>query len=363
MAKNKEFNEALEQQIGDAGGEPQVVNPTEEKGRGLGRLRHIPGQQDELTESDKASKDDFEAKVAKVRQRRAEMMDGGSGGEIRGGWIPIDRASLGFRSIFYPQGWEFRVRPANVEAIKNWSSIDEENLAVVNNVMNEIVKTCVSIYDNSTMTNIPWDKMNSWDRFWFILKVREYTFAHGEQALEFDEECDECGANVHFTLTPDSLFYEFPDESVVEKHWNAEQRFWDIDPREYDVNYHKVRFFVPTLQKDAAILRWLYLKNEAGKQVDEVFVKFLPFMLERAPKDNALLDKMIKECHNEFKNWDTETFLFFDEVRRNITLNPTEKLITKCDNCGEEVRSTVRFPNGIKYLFAIQGRHKKFGSK
>ena len=97
--------------------------------------------------------------------------------------------------------------------------------------------------------------------------------------------------------------------------------------------------------------------------MDDVFIKFLPYMLERAPKDAALLDRMIKDCHNEYKRWDADTFLFFDEVRRNITINPTEKLIGTCPNCGEEVRSTVRFPNGIKYLFAIQGRHRKFGSK
>ena len=104
-------------------------------------------------------------------------------------------------------------------------------------------------------------------------------------------------------------------------------------------------------------------QNEAGKQIDEVFVKFLPYMLERAPKDAALLDRMIKECQSEYKGWNTEEFLFFDEVRRNITINPTERLIGTCPNCGAEVRSTVRFPNGIKYLFAIQGKHRKFGSK
>lgn len=349
--ENEKFNKSMEEQIGDIGGETQTPS--------LGKLSHLPGQQQELSQTEEESKNAFEQAIARKRQVLVDT----SSPDIRGGWIPIDRGELGVRSQFYKPGWEFRVRPATVEAIKNWSSIDEENLAVVNNVMNEIIKSCVSIYDNATMTNIPWDKLNSWDRFWFILKTREYTFVKGEQALEFDEECDECGENVHFVLRADNLFYEFPDESVVEKHWNAEQGYWDIDPREYDVDHPKVKFYVPTLQKDTAILRWLYTQNEAGKTIDEVFVKFLPYMLDRAPKDMAMLDKMIKSCHGEFKSWDTETFLFFDEVRRNISLNPTEKLVTKCPNCGEEVRSTVRFPNGIKYLFAIQGKHKKFGSK
>lgn len=355
MKDDKDFNQAMGEQIGNMGGEQQ------EEPKNFGKLRHIPGQQEELNEEEMDSKAKFEAAIAKKRGA-AEMRIVGSN-DIRDGWIPIDRGDLGVRSQFYPEGWEFRVRPATVEAIKNWSSIDEENMAVVNNVMNEIIKTCVSIYDNSLGVAVAWDKINSWDRFWFILKVREYTFVNGEQALEFDEECDNCGANVHFVLDPSVLYYEFPDPEVVERNWNQEQHFWDIDPQDYDVDHHKVKFFVPTLQKDTAILQWLYAQNEAGKHLDEVFIKFLPFMLERAPKDATLLDRMIKECQNEYKRWDTDTFLFFDEVRRNITINPTEKLITKCPNCGEEVRSTVRFQNGVKYLFAVQGKHRKFGSK
>lgn len=357
------INEIMEQQIGSMGGEQ-----TNQELNDLGKLRHIPGQQKELEPSEQDSRAAFEATIDRKRNQSTKTNSNiikmnTEFNDIRDGWVPINRSDMGFRSQFYPQSWQFRVRPATVEAIRNWSSIDEENLAVVNNVMNEIIRSCVSIYDEVTGGSISWEKINSWDRFWFILKAREYTFVNGEQAMEFDEECDGCGENVHFVLEADSLFYEFPDPEVVERNWNQDGMYWDIDPREYDVDYHKVKFFIPTLQKDAAILQWLYAQNEAGKKIDEVFIKFLPFMLERAPKDANLLDRTIKECHNEFKRWDTETFIFFDEVRRNITINPTEKLIGVCPNCGEEVRSTVRFPNGIKYLFAIQGRHKKFGSK
>lgn len=356
---DKKFNETMEEQIGNMGGAQEQPDTGV---KDFGKLRHIPGQQEELNQEEQDSRNAFEAAVARERGSKIVPMSPDSN-DIREGWIPIDRGALGIRSQFYKSGWQFRVRPATVEAVRNWSSIDEENLAVVNNVMNEIIKSCVSIYDENTNMAIAWDKINSWDRFWFILKAREYTFSQGEQAMEFDEECDNCGENVHFTLNAESLYYEFPDPEVVERNWNQEEMYWDIDPHEYDIDYHKVKFFVPTLQKDAAILRWLYSQNEAGKKIDEVFIKFLPYMLERAPKDDTLLDRMIRECHNEFKRWDTETFIFFDEVRRNITINPTEKLIGTCPNCGEEVRSTVRFPNGIKYLFAIQGKHRKFGSK
>ena len=35
----------------------------------------------------------------------------------------------------------------------------------------------------------------------------------------------------------------------------------------------------------------------------------------------------------------------------------------KCPYCGEEVTAQIEFQNGIKDLFAISSRHKKFGKK
>lgn len=345
-----DIDSILENEIGNMGGDP-------EQEHSLGKMKHVPGQQAELNDNEKSSLDAFQSATHRsiVNGETQNRYD------ISGGWIPIDRSSLGKRSMFYPEDWEFRVKPATVEAIKNWSSIDEENIAVVNNVMNEIIKSCVSI--STPAGKLSWDKLNSWDRFWFILKVREYTFVQGEQALEFDEECDNCGENLHFVLRADDLYYDLPDDDVIEKHFNASTREWVIEPNDYDLPGRTIKFYVPTLQKDNAIIQWLYAQSESGKNIDETFVKFLPFMLEKAPKDPTLLDKMIKDCHREYKSWTQEMFLFLDEVRRNIIINPSEKLAMKCPNCGEEVRSTVRFPNGIKYLFAVQGKHRKFGSK
>ena len=78
--------------------------------------------------------------------------------------------------------------------------------------MNEIVRSCVSIFDENTNMAVSWDKINSWDRFWFVLKIREYTFVHGESRVEFTDSCSECDEDIDFELTANGLFYEFPDE-------------------------------------------------------------------------------------------------------------------------------------------------------
>lgn len=350
---NKDENNILEEQIGNAGGEETV---------GLGHIDHFPGQKERLDKEEQESLDRFNKQTSHLRLGEGFAERNGMSADIREGWIPVDRESFGIRSQFYPADWEFRIKPATVEAIKNWSSIDEENLASTNTVFNEIIKSCVSIVTPNG--NVPAFKMNSWDRFFLILKVREYTFAKGENTISYNEECDMCGHELTYTLRSEDLFYEFPDEDLVEKYWDQEERCWVIDPKEYDVRgYGVVKLYVPTLEKDDAIVKWAYAQAQQDKQLQEAFIKFLPWMLDRAPKDPTLLDKKIKECKREFKSWDNDMFLFMEDVLKNITINPSEKLTQKCPNCGEEVSAAVRFPNGISSLFTIQGRHKKFGSK
>lgn len=345
----------LDSQIGDLGGSISG------DGHSLGKINIRPNES--LNEKEQSDLDSFLQKSHNMSPMRQSMIgaEDSNYGEISGGWIPIDRREMGIRSMFYPEDWEFRVKPATVEAIKNWSSIDEENISVTNRVFNEIMKQCVSIY--TPTGKLPWSKVNSWDRFWFILKVREYTFVKGEAELNYDEECPYCDQTVFYDLKAKNLDYEFPDDEVVKNHYSIEERCWHIDPREYDLDRMPVKLYVPTLEKDDAILQWAIRENEKGKNLNEPFVRFLPWMLSKAPKDEQVLEKFIKECKRVFDSWDIDMFNFMDEVLKNIQLTPSEKLKAVCPNCGEEVHSSVRFQNGVKSLFAIPHKYRKFGTK
>lgn len=354
----------LESQIGHLGGEEPAAAPeTSSVGK---KLKHIPGAKEKLDADENKDMEAFLNRAnsrSKVHYKADESNDEAPQTFIRisEGWNEINRAELGERSQFYPEDWRFYVRPATVEAVKNWSSIDEERIDVVNAVFNDIMRTCVSIKSDSG--NIPWNRINSWDRFWFILKVREYTFKTGESKIEFTDTCPECGEEISYTLTSNALFYEFPDEDIVEKHWNAVDRLWYIDPKQYDLDRAAVKLYIPTLEKDQAILDWGIAQARANRKLDNVFFRFLPWLLPKVPKDPEVLSKFIQEAQMKYKSWDVEMFEFMDDVVRNITINPSEKLKQVCPHCGEEVVSNVRFPNGVKTLFRQPSKHSKFGSR
>lgn len=351
MAKSQD--KILEEQIGDMGGEqPQAGSMIGQK------LRHKAAyggkeNMEDLTDDEKESFNRF-------MHKRDQMQDADDA-SISQGWIPIDREEMGIRSQFYPEAWEFFIKPATVSAIKNWTSVDEDRPDQVNNVFNDIVRNCLKINTHEA-EGAGWAQINSWDRFWFVLKIREYTFSRGEQRVKFTDACENCGEDIEFELTADSLFYDFPDMDLVNKYWDGTA--WVIDPQEYDVDHEPITLYTPKLGKDAAIIDWALARSRNNQKIDETFIKFLVWMTPKLnTKDSRVLDQQITRAYNEYKSWDLEMFKFMDDVINNITINPSEQLKVKCPHCEMEVQSAVRFPDGVKVLFDIKSKAKKFGTK
>lgn len=344
--------ESLEEQIGAAGGQ-ENENPTPRK---LGKIQHkeILGQRADLSNDEMDALKAFQERTKHERQKRAEQISVGDG------WIAIDRSEMGVRSDFYPKTWEFFIKPAAVSAIKNWTSVDETNGAAVYKVINEIIRTSVKIDTHGEGTG-GWGQINSWDRFWFVLKVREVTFAKGESKIEFEDQCSECGQDLVYSLRSDALYFEYPDEELIEKYWDGTK--WVIDPTEYDVDHEPITLYTPKLGCDEKILEWATAQARMKKQPDENFIRFLMWMLPNPSRDPNVLNRQIEKVYKEYKSWSIDMYEFMDDVIRNLQVNPSENLKMICPYCGQEAISTVRFPDGIKILFRIESKAKKFGSR
>lgn len=282
---------------------------------------------------------------------------------VREGWLPVDRALLGERDIFYPSDWSFYIRPATVEAIRNWSMIDDQNGNSIDEVFNEVLKTCLQIKD-STDRPIPWHNICSWDRFFFLLLIREYTFQDGESNISYYEDCPECETPVEFNLTSNALMYDMPDEEVI-SYYDQTSRTWAIDPSEYEVEGDPITLYVPTLEKDANIKAWMIRKLQENRntKIDPVFIRFVSWMTPKISKDDEISKRQMKQLKMAFDSLSIDQFEFMDEVLKNIIVTPKTKLIAKCPSCGEEVTSDIRFPDGVSGLFHIQSKRRKFGKK
>lgn len=283
--------------------------------------------------------------------------------EIRDGWIDVDKTLLGERAQFYPEDWQFRIRPATVEAIRNWSTIDDENMLSINDVFNEVLRSCLAI--RTAQGPKPWNAINSWDRFFFILLVREYTF-ESQNPIKFESTCPNCDVDIDFYLNSQALGYDLPDPEVMQ-YFDVDNRVWLIDPSEYDVetDVETIRLYVPTLEREDNFKSWLMSKYQENKnfKIDNTFLKFVCWLCPKISKDTAVAKQQIRQAEVTFKNWDSEMFLFMDEVLKNVQVTPETHLKMQCPSCGEEVTAQIQFQDGIRSLFNVPSRHKKFGKK
>lgn len=377
MGKQNKYD-SLESQIGDAG---SVPNET----LSLGKIRHpeVLGEQPDLNRDELKSFEDFKSRSYANRQKRAIEAQAAREKEImiEDGWVPLDRSELGERSQFYPMSWEFFIKPASVMSIKNWTAVDETKPDQVNRVMNEIIKSSVKI-DAHDVNAAGWQSINSWDRFWFILKVRELTFTKGDYKIEFEDTCSECGEDLKYELKPSSLGFDCPNPEDVKQYWNG--KYWEINPYDYDVvedngkcyGIHvdentgatvgeNLKLYIPTIGKDNAIIEWATERVQNQQTIDQTFIKFLSWLLPSVPpKDSIVRNKIIQRIYKTYKeDWGPVMFNWVDEAIDTITVIPSENLVRICPHCGMEAHSQVRFPNGIKALFRTQSTAKKFGRR
>ena len=367
---NEELEQALETQIPEAVDyveTPQPENTVEKKENSasqyLGkRIGHLPGQLPGQMQDMESTKNLAERKnLSRVGDN---IFDRKEKAEIREGYIPVDRRLLGDRDKFYPVDWRFKIKPADVEAIKNWSTLNADSANSIDDVFNEILKWCLAIEDGAH-NPLPWNRIYSWDRFFFVLLIREYTMKQGENKIEWVEDCINCDSSVTFNLNSQSLMYDMPDPEIM-KYYSVETCSWFINPADFDVEYDEpIELFLPTLEKDANIKAWMFDKYQQNKNAkfDQVFLRFLPWLAKKISKDPKISARQIRELELKFKSWDVEMFSFMDNVLKNIIVTPSMEIKAVCPSCGEEVTSQIRFPDGVGSLFNMGNKFKKFGSK
>jgi len=249
--------------------------------------------------------------------------------------------SLPSQGMFYTPGTQVAIRAATVSEIRHWSTIDENDLLSLDDMLNFIIEKCVRI-------KVPgkpgtFKDLKEIDRFYLIFAVRDFTFKNGENRL-FVTVSDDDGVEQKIEVTKDGLNYFNPDEKLM-KHYSSEQQCFDMRLK----NGEQIKIYLPTLGTMAFIKSFIKNKQQSNQNFDKTFIKYAPFIFNdwKTLNQNSY-DKAVQDSFT----WSLQKISLMDKLVELLSssINPSIRYQT---SGGGEGAAPLNFPGGIKSIFLI----------
>lgn len=310
MSEEKNYQEAFDQM------EPENVRaiPAQEE-PGLGRVK--------LGRSD----DEFE----EIRQLNEKM-----------GYIPLIISNLPSQGKFYRNDLQISIRAARVAEIRDFSTMDENNLFDVDEKLNNILATCVKVEFAGRRGS--YKDLLEEDRLFIILSVRELSFKTGENKLIMKANCRSCSHENEYELKTTTLQYY--DSSELSKYYDDEMKAFTFSTK----TEGGVVMCPPTI----GVMRTItdFIKNKEGKKEkwDKSFLQILPYLHREW---RGFDDKAIFQMNIEFNGWSEKKFSIVYRLAEKMRIGVKQELNMLCTNCEAEVAVPVTFPGGVKSLFVV----------
>ena len=260
------------------------------------------------------------------------------------GWIRVKLETLPSQGIFYPQGTEITIRAAAVAEIRQWSTIDEEDLLAIDDALNRIIDKCCRIKFPGMMGS--YKDIKELDRFFIVFAIREYTFKRGENQLSVTFDC-KCGKNEPLAITKEMLSYYVPS-TELQTRFSDDERCFILNLK----NGEEIKLYLPTLGVMSYIKGYIREKSQSRQDYDKPFLRWAPFIF---PDWRALNEAMYQRSLQDSYTWSISKISVIDWFVDQMQKTVNSDLKHKCASCGSEVTASLSFRGGIKSLFLISG--------
>lgn len=276
----------------------------------------------------------IDPQVEKPWQRSKEKQDLSN----KIGWSKIPIKDLPSQGLFYPDGTEVSIRAATGAEIRHWSTLQEDNLSALDDMLNYIVERCSTIkFPNGKMSS--WKDLKEVDRFYVLLAVREKTFVNGENQLQV-----KVSEQDYLTVTKDMIDYINFDERLM-KYYDPDKRLIVLPFK----NGKTTEITIPSVGVTNWIKHYVQNKQQRQEPFDEDFLNFAPFVVQdwRMLNDNSYEQMVI-----DSQGWSNAEISLLIRIRDIFaeTINPVVKYY---DENGGERQLPLNFRGGIKSIFLI----------
>jgi len=256
------------------------------------------------------------------------------------GWKNVPIEYLPSQGLFYTSGTQLAIRAATAAEIRHWSTIDENDLLGVDDMLNFIIEKCCRI-------KVPgkpgtYKDLKEIDRFYLIFAIRDYTFKNGENKMYVNASMDD-GRDEKIEVTKDVIDYFNPDEKLM--------TFFDRDEMCFQLNMkngENFKLYLPTLGSMAFIKNYIKQKQQSQANFDKAFIKYAPFIFgDWRLVTQAAYDKAVQDSYG----WSVQKISVMDKIVEllSASVNPQIRYNT---GAGEGT-APLNFLGGIKSLFLI----------
>jgi hypothetical protein len=265
------------------------------------------------------------------------------------GYIDFDTANLPSGGNFYRSDMKIHIRPARVGEIRDFSTMDEQNIKDVDDKLNNMLMMCIKI--NFGKSPGSYKDLMEEDRIYLLLALRELTFKDGEAQLLLSVKGHDCPAKsssstpAKVELRTTNLEFQEIDEQVA-GYYDHTNKCYSIQTK----SYGEIRMAPPTIGVMRCITDYIREREEAGQNWDKASLQILPY-IQREWRGWSKKD--IFAVITDFQGWDSGKYSVIFRLAEKMKIGVKPELKHTCLGCGTEVLAPLEFPDGIKSLFVI----------
>ena len=253
------------------------------------------------------------------------------------GWQKIPIKDLPTQGLFYPEGAEVNIRAATAAEIRHWSTLNENDLSALDDMLNYIIERCSNMKCIGKMAS--WRDLKEVDRFYILLAIRELTFVEGENKLQV-----KTSETTKIDVTKDMIDYITFDDRLM-KYYSPEERLFVLKFK----TGKQLKVTIPSVGVTNWLKNYINRKRMNNEVIDEDYISFAPFVILDW---RGLGDDSYTKLVMDSQGWTTAEISILTEIRK-IFIDTVNPFVKYNDSEGGERVVPLNFQGGFKYLLLV----------
>jgi hypothetical protein len=318
------------------------------------------GKNQDVSKNEAAEKDSQPAqaepkKVTSLGQATSGMLESSIAGANDRFWKNIPFTSLPSQGMFYPENSEITIKAATVSEIRQWSTIDEDDMLDVDDKLNFVIEKCCRFKVKGGESWLTWRDISELDRLALVFMIQEMTFPKDQNTLYVKIECNaNCEAENKWreeVKVRSSMlqFIEMPAD--VMKYYSPEFKCFEVKSDKLKETFY---LYMPTIGVVERLRARIAEARKMGRNLDKAFISLSPYIIQDWQN---LTQQEFFDISKQSFGWHINKFTFIKKFTEMIENARFSMMGMPCPKCGGRVTTPLFQKSGftVKDLFLISG--------